>query len=158
MNEKISGIFTGISGVHYVVSELSRRGLVALPTIRNCAGIDVLVSDPTGNFSKVLQIKTSKDKVGFWPCGAKEHYKGKNYFFIFLRWLKEENRYDVFLEKGNRVVQNILENDNMMKKRKNKAYGKWQFFVLPRDKKAKEKLRQNWKEFGCDQKFNVTRD
>ena len=29
----------GIAGVHYVVSELSRRGLVALPTIRNTAGI-----------------------------------------------------------------------------------------------------------------------
>jgi hypothetical protein len=148
MGEKIASVFTGISGVHYVVSELSRRGLVALPTIRNCAGIDILVSDDIGNFSKVLQVKTSKDRVSFWPCAAKEQYAGKNFYFVFLRWLRKENGYEVFLEKGSRVVKNVLANDEKMKQTQNKAYGKWQFFVLPRSEKAKEKLRQNWREFG----------
>ena len=40
----ISPALIGISGVHHVVSELSRRGLVALPTIRNVAAYDVLVA------------------------------------------------------------------------------------------------------------------
>jgi hypothetical protein len=38
MSEKA---LVGVSGVHFVVGELSRRGWVALPTIRNTKGIDV---------------------------------------------------------------------------------------------------------------------
>ena len=34
----------GAAGVHAVVSELSLRGLIALPTIRNTAGVDVIVA------------------------------------------------------------------------------------------------------------------
>ena len=49
----------GIAGVHYVVSELSRRGLIAMPTIRNTAGIDILVAKPNGSEQAVLQVKTA---------------------------------------------------------------------------------------------------
>lgn len=41
-NKKVTKTLLGIAGVHFVVSELSLRGLVALPTIRNTAGIDIL--------------------------------------------------------------------------------------------------------------------
>jgi hypothetical protein len=40
----------GAAGVHFVVSELSLRGLIALPTIRNTAGVDVLVTDKKGTW------------------------------------------------------------------------------------------------------------
>ena len=39
----------GAAGVHHVVSELSLRGLIALPTIRNTAGVDVIVTNMNGN-------------------------------------------------------------------------------------------------------------
>jgi hypothetical protein len=39
----------GAAGVHFVVSELSLRGLIALPTIRNTAGVDVVVTDKMGH-------------------------------------------------------------------------------------------------------------
>ncbi len=45
-SSKVPNDLIGIAGVHYVVSELSRRGLIALPTIRNTAGIDIIVSKP----------------------------------------------------------------------------------------------------------------
>lgn len=32
----------GAAGIHFVVSELNLRGLIALPTIRNTAGIDIV--------------------------------------------------------------------------------------------------------------------
>jgi hypothetical protein len=34
---EVSNNLVGITGVHHVVSELSRQGLVALPTVRNIA-------------------------------------------------------------------------------------------------------------------------
>jgi hypothetical protein len=149
MAENVGGIFTGIAGVHYVVSELSRRGLVALPTIRNCAGIDILVSDKTGKIQKTLQVKTSKRKVGGWPCAAKELSKRKNFYFVFLRWINKKEKYEVFMEKGPAAFERILENDKTLKKRKNKIYGKIQYFPLPKEEKAKEKLRRNWRKFGA---------
>jgi hypothetical protein len=148
MDDKKSGIFTGISGVHHVVSELSRRGFIALPTVRNCPGFDVIVSDLAGKSPKVLQIKTSKGKVAGWPCAAKDEYKGNNWYFVFLRWLGKEKRYDIFMEKGSRVVKRIRQNDLILENRKNKAFGKMQFFMLPKNEKSKEKLRQNWTDFG----------
>lgn len=53
----------GIAGVHHVVSELSRRGLIALPTTRNVAGYDVIVLTPDGTKHANLQVKTSLKMV-----------------------------------------------------------------------------------------------
>jgi hypothetical protein len=38
----------GAAGVHFVVSELSVRSLIALPTIRKTAGLDVVAVDKSG--------------------------------------------------------------------------------------------------------------
>jgi len=40
----------GAAGVHFVVSELSLRGLIALPTIRNTAGVDVVIANKAGTW------------------------------------------------------------------------------------------------------------
>ena len=40
----------GAAGVHFVVSELSLRGLIALPTIRNTANVDVIVTNKQGTW------------------------------------------------------------------------------------------------------------
>lgn len=39
----------GIAGVHYVAAELSRRGMVALPTTRNTAAYDIVVVTQAGD-------------------------------------------------------------------------------------------------------------
>ncbi len=65
--KKLSNDLIGAAGVHFVVSQLSLRGLIALPTIRNTGGIDILVSEPDGNAQASLQVKTSLKKVIFWP-------------------------------------------------------------------------------------------
>ncbi len=44
-NKKLRNDLIGVAGVHFVVSELTLRGLIALPTIRNTAGIDIHVSE-----------------------------------------------------------------------------------------------------------------
>ena len=54
----------GAAGVHFIVSVLSLRGLIALPTIRNTAGVDVVLTDKKGTWQANLQVKTSKEKSG----------------------------------------------------------------------------------------------
>jgi hypothetical protein len=44
----------GAAGVHYVVSELSLRGLIALPTIRNTSGVDIVVVNKDGTWHAEL--------------------------------------------------------------------------------------------------------
>src|SRR5881396_2231053 len=77
----------GIAGVHHVVSELSRRGLIALPTIRNTAGYDIIVATVDGLKHANLQVKTSQKKAAFFPIKSSNHIRsGPNDFYVLLRW------------------------------------------------------------------------
>ena len=53
----------GAAGVYFVASELSLRSLIALPTIRNTAGTDIVVVNKDGTWHANLQVKTSRSKV-----------------------------------------------------------------------------------------------
>jgi hypothetical protein len=89
-------VLVGAAGVHFVVSELSLRGLIALPTIRNTAGIDVVVVNKSGTWQANLQVKTSRSKVTFWPVG--KHYdawRGPNNYYAFVRYCSVETLYPV---------------------------------------------------------------
>ena len=91
----------GAAGVHFVVSQLSVRGLLALPTIRNTAGIDIVVVNKRGTWQANLQVKTSRSKVGFWPVG--KHYdawRGRNNYYVFVRFLKAEHRFEALARVG----------------------------------------------------------
>lgn len=89
----------GVAGVHFVVSELTLRGLVALPTIRNTAGIDILVSEAGGGGHASLQVKSSLKPVKFWPTSRPEKcLKGRRSFYVFLRYQPKEKRFEAFLE------------------------------------------------------------
>ena len=52
----------GIAGVHHVVSELSRRGLVALPTVKNTAAYDIVALNVEGTWHANIQVKTSSTR------------------------------------------------------------------------------------------------
>ena len=59
MAKKHSGQLTGVAGVHYVTARLTALGLHAVPTTRNIAGPDVLVSTLIGSDLLSLQVKTT---------------------------------------------------------------------------------------------------
>lgn len=59
MTERRSGQLTGVAGVHYVAAYLSYLGFHAVPTTRNVAGPDLLVSNLSGTKSLTLQVKTT---------------------------------------------------------------------------------------------------
>lgn len=59
MNEGRSSQLTGVAGVHYVAAYLAYLGFHAVPTTRNVAGPDLLVSDLSGSKALSLQVKTT---------------------------------------------------------------------------------------------------
>ena len=60
MSNKKDTQISGMIGVFYIAMELSRRGFVAIPTIRNVKSIDLLVTNDTGTRTISLQVKTNK--------------------------------------------------------------------------------------------------
>lgn len=82
----------GAAGVHYAAYHLARNGFVALPTVRNTAGIDLIVMRPDGRKHANIQVKTkaSQGQARYWPvCSAKKFEKlpfGKDDYYLLLRW------------------------------------------------------------------------
>jgi hypothetical protein len=98
----------GAAGVHFVVSELSLRGLIALPTIRNTASVDIVAVNKQGTWQANIQVKTSRSKVSLWPIS--ENYPkwcGPNNYYAFVRYLAQEGRLEVFLETSIRVIEQV---------------------------------------------------
>ncbi|MGH8008441.1 MAG: hypothetical protein ACREQ3_15715 [Candidatus Binatia bacterium] len=91
----------GIAGVHYVVSELSRRGLVALPTVKNTAAYDIVALNVEGTKHANIQVKASSKRVNFFPMPAAEKVRaGPRDFYVLVRWIEREKKYEGFLLSG----------------------------------------------------------
>ena len=134
----------GAAGVHAVVAELSLRGLIALPTIRNTAGVDVIVANKVGTWHANLQVKTSRSRVSFWPIGTKyAEWVGPNNFYVFLRFHPKTGRFEVFLESSGKVAENCAAG---VKREKEKGLKKWAPCFYPRD--GLDQLKAQWEEFG----------
>jgi len=71
----------------FVAAELSRRGLIALPTVRNTEGVDLIVSEPMGGKSVAIQVKTTQGTAKKWMLSAKcenDHKASLYYVFVNL--------------------------------------------------------------------------
>jgi len=100
----------GIAGVHYVVSELSRRGLLALPTIRNTAYYDVIAARVDGSKHANIQVKTSSKNARFWPMPPPRKIRGgRGDYYVFLRTVDDSGPYEGFLVKGGEVKRAVSE-------------------------------------------------
>ena len=101
---------TGIAGVHFVVSELSRRGIIALPTIKNTAAYDIVAVNPEGTKHANIQVKTSSKRVNFFPMPPAEKVRaGKHDVYVLLRWLTKQSTYEVFLLTGSQARDAVNE-------------------------------------------------
>ena len=136
----------GAAGVHAVVAELSLRGLIALPTIRNTAGVDVLVSNRTGKWHRNLQVKTSRSRVTFWPIGTKyAEWVSPNNFYVFLRFHPKVGHFEIFLESSEKVAVNCAAG---VQREKDKGLKKWAPCFYPRE--GFDQLKSQWDAFGRD--------
>ncbi len=84
----------GEAGVHFVASELYQRGMVALPTSRNTAGIDMVVVKRDGKRVRfcALEVKTtlSLSPQGFWPISSKRKaIVDGDFYYVFVRRRRE---------------------------------------------------------------------
>lgn len=84
-----------------MVSELSRRGMIALPTVKNTAAYDIVALNREGTRHANIQVKASSKRVGFFPMPPPEKIRvGPNEFFVLARWIERESRYQCFLLTG----------------------------------------------------------
>ena len=145
--DRVSNALIGAAGVHFVVSELSLRGLIALPTTRNTAGVDVIVTNLDGSWHANLQVKTSRNKVTFWPIGTNcQSWKGPHSYYVFVRYLQKEKRFESFLESAECVASDAARVADEAEKRGNKPWSPW--WPLPSDAEQRKRLQRQWMEFG----------
>jgi len=83
---RLSGIQAGIAGEYFVAGELSRRGYVASPTLRNTRGIDILASNQEATKSVGIQVKTCQGAAPRWVMTKTAEADGaENLFYVFVR-------------------------------------------------------------------------
>jgi hypothetical protein len=126
--KSIPGALIGIAGVHYVAAELSRRGLIALPTIRNTAAYDIIVATRDGKKHANIQVKTSQKKVSFFPMPSSDRVCAKpNDYYVFLRWLPKESNFEGFMLKGSEAKRAVTagERDRWNRERRLSGKGIW---------------------------------
>jgi hypothetical protein len=108
----------GSAGVHHVVSELSRRGIIALPTTRNTPAYDVLASSLDGRRHANIQVKTSLKRVNFFPMPPSASVRcGDQDYYVFLRWLRSESRFEGFMLTGRQARAEVRRGVRFQKKR-----------------------------------------
>jgi hypothetical protein len=88
----------GAAGVHFVAAELSRRGMIALPTTRNTAGYDLIVTSTDGKHHANIQVKTSRSSVRSWVIQADYKHCGNQDYFVLVRWAGD--RFEAFMLNG----------------------------------------------------------
>ena len=134
----------GAAGVHFVVSELSLRGLIALPTIRNTAGVDVVVTNKTGTWQANLQVKSSRSRVSFWPVGKKyDDWVGTNNYYVFVRYDPNIRTLEAFLASSEEVARLVAQGREMEKQ---KGLKEWAPCFYPRG--DLNRLKAQWDGFG----------
>lgn len=145
----------GVAGVFYMASELSMRGLVALPSIRNVKGADILVADPDGKRFAFLQVKTSQHKVTFWPIGeGAREWQGRDCYYVFVR--RVHGRFEVFLEKAAIVAREATAAERLTNERECKKWAlAWPMTGIYATKGAEERTRRQWETFtlGADRTY-----
>lgn len=100
----------GIAGVHYVVSELSRRGCIALPTIKNTAAYDIIALNCEGTRHANIQVKTSSKYVPFFPMpDALKLRCGPRDFYVLVRWIEKQKKYQAFLLTGRQARSAVMD-------------------------------------------------
>lgn len=139
---KVPNDLIGAAGVHFVVSELNRRGLIAMPTIRNTAGADVLAWNPSSKRRSVLQVKTSLKKVTFWPTSRPSKcLSGPEAYYVFVRFDTADQRFEGFLETATNVIQEVGRTLAEQHERGRREFACWH---LPGDSQRVNELADRW--------------
>lgn len=149
---KVSKPFVGIAGVHFVVSELSRRGMIALPTTRNTAAYDVVVVTPDGTKHANIQVKASLKRRTFFlmPPGAKVK-TGAHDYYVLLHWIERDQRFEGFMLTGKQARSEVKRGENFQRKRMHLGARKVlvpSIYVGAKVKARADRWREKWLTWG----------
>jgi len=78
----------GCCGVFYACAELTMRGWVAVPTMRNIKIADILATKKNNQI--LIQVKTTLKREKSWVVGKKDTEWNKKLFYIFVK-MREHN-------------------------------------------------------------------
>jgi len=139
----------GIAGVHFVVGELSQRGMIALPTIRNTAGFDIIVASADGRKHANIQVKTSsKENPRYWLTPpSKKIRTGSHDHYIFVS-LRNEKPHEFLLVKGKVVKEEVARRERNTRPAVQKGTRKEEshsFRVDQGNERKSEKWKEAWK-------------
>jgi hypothetical protein len=104
----------GAAGVFHVAAELSLRGMIALPTIRNTAGYDLIVTSRDGLGRANIQVKTSGQHPNFWPIcwGINSVKSGEDDYYILLRRNLANDAFEGFMLIGPEMKDRLAKYDS----------------------------------------------
>jgi hypothetical protein len=84
--------FIGAAGVHYAAYKLTRKGMIALPTVRNTPGTDLIVTSCDGRRHANIQVKaTQHETAKFWIISSVKKFEerkrmhSEDDYFLLLR-------------------------------------------------------------------------
>jgi hypothetical protein len=99
-------ILRGIAGEYFVAAELSKRGYIAIITLRNTETADILCSDLNAKNPITIQVKTKQEAKRIWPLHKKAEnlYSDKLYYIFVI--LNKEGVYPDFFIVSSRDVAN----------------------------------------------------
>lgn len=96
----------GACGVFYVSAELSRRGWIAMPTIRNTSGIDIIAMKDEIDVN--IQVKTNSYGKAKYPMSkSNEEMIADNLYYVFVT-LKDETERPEFYVVPSKLVANYI--------------------------------------------------
>lgn len=148
---RVTLALVGIAGVHHVASELSRRDLIALPTTRNTAAYDIAVTTIDGKKHANVQVKTSLKRVTFFPMPPSARVRaGPDDYYVLLRWLASEERFEGFLLSGRQARVEVRREERSQRKRiaqgkRRKIFPSIQ--VGPKAGSRANRWRQQWRQW-----------
>ena len=106
MNNRLEKSLVGACGVFYVSAELTRRGWIALPTIRNTSGVDIIASKD--NKTVNIQVKTNSYGKAVYPLSeGNETLVSDNLYYVFATLRMENERPDFYIVPSKFVAEYI---------------------------------------------------
>ena len=97
---------TGMEGVFRVAAELTQRGYIASPTIRNAKGADLLVTDQGCKKAWSIQVKTNRSTFSFFLLGKHDkEMKAKSHLYVLVNLRPSELEY--FIVPANIVAKRM---------------------------------------------------
>jgi hypothetical protein len=102
---RIDNGIIGAGGVFHVAAVFSMRGMIALPTIKNTAAYDIIVTSPDGLRHANFQVKTSSARPGYWPiCQSISKVRtSPSDFYVLLRRTKDMTDFEAFMLSGSEM-------------------------------------------------------